>query len=120
MSLRIFPSSSAVFAALFSGLLLMSCEDKGKETPPQTEAEKLFERGRVVYMTQCTACHAQDPSQNGGVGPAIAGSSIELLRSKVLKNEYPAGYTPKRETKAMIALPHLEKDIEAIAAYLKR
>lgn len=98
----------------------MSCEDKAKNAAPLTEAEKLIDRGRVVYVTQCIACHAQDPKQNGSVGPAIAGSSVELLRAKVLKNEYPVGYKAKRATGNMIALPHLEKDIEAIAAYLNQ
>ena len=98
-----------------------ACETKS-EAPVAavTEAQKLQERGRVVYLTQCTACHGQDPKQNGGVGPAVAGSSIDLIRSKVLKNEYPTGYQPKRSTRAMIALPHLEKDIDAIAAFLQQ
>ncbi len=31
---------------------------------------------------------------------------------------YPEGYKPKRETKAMIPLPYLEKDLPALAVYL--
>ena len=110
-----------VIAIAVFQMMVLGCEKKAESPePPKTELQKLQERGKVVYMTQCTACHAQDPQQNGGVGPAIAGSSVELLRAKVLKNEYPEGYKPKRETKAMIALPHLEKDIDALAAFLQQ
>ena len=80
----------------------------------------LAKRGGVVYDTNCTACHARDPGQKGPVGPAIADSSLELLEYKVLRNEYPPGYTPKRDTKAMIPLVHLEKDLPAIHAFLER
>jgi hypothetical protein len=41
-----------------------------------------------------------------------------LLSAKVLRNEYPAGYTPKRDTRAMAPLPHLERELPALAAYL--
>jgi len=75
-------------------------------------------RGRQVYLTNCTACHAQDPSQPGPVGPEVGSSSLELLRAKVLRNEYPPGYSPKRDTKAMIPLVHLEPELEALAAFL--
>ena len=90
---------------------LGACSEGGDEDP-------LVARGRTVYLNNCTACHARDPSQVGPVGPAIAGSSQELLEAKVLRNEYPPGYTPKRETQAMIVLPHLEPEIPAIAAFL--
>lgn len=78
----------------------------------------LVSRGRQVYLTNCTACHSQDPSQPGPAGPEVAGTPLELLRAKVLRNEYPPGYTPKRETKAMIPLVHLEPELEALAAFL--
>jgi mono/diheme cytochrome c family protein len=78
----------------------------------------LAKRGAQVYQSNCTACHALDPTQAGPVGPPIAGSPLELLRAKVLRNEYPPGYTPKRDTKAMIPLAHLEPELPAIAAFL--
>jgi mono/diheme cytochrome c family protein len=90
--------------------------------PAQAAMEKtvveLAKRGRAVYQANCTACHNNDPSQKGAVGPALAGSSLELLRTKVLRNEYPPGYTPKQATGQMVALPHLEPDLPALAAYL--
>jgi mono/diheme cytochrome c family protein len=78
----------------------------------------LAKRGAQLYQGNCTACHALDPTQAGPVGPPIAGSPLELLQAKVLRNEYPPGYAPKRETKAMIPLPHLEPELPAIAAFL--
>jgi mono/diheme cytochrome c family protein len=86
--------------------------------PPATQESVRVERGRRVYQANCIACHNPDPTQPGAIGPALAGSSEALLRAKVLHNEYPPGYEPKRTSHAMIALPHLENDIPALAAYL--
>lgn len=80
----------------------------------------LAKRGEQVYLTNCTACHAHDPSKPGPVGPPIAGSSLELLTAKVLRNEYPPGYTPQRDTRAMIPLAHVEPELPALAAYLAK
>jgi hypothetical protein len=35
-----------------------------------------------------------------------------------MRNEYPAGYTPKRSTSAMVPLPHLEPKLDDLSAYL--
>lgn len=104
----------ALALAVCAGAFLAGCGDSGAEDPEAA----LRKRGRVVYDTNCTACHAIDPAKPGPVGPAIAGSSLALLEAKVLRNEYPPGYEPQRETQAMIPLPHLEKDLPAIHAYL--
>ena len=96
-------------------LALAACGSGGEADDPQAA---LVARGRAVYETVCTACHARRPTEPGPVGPPIAGSSEQLLRAKVLRNEYPPGYTPKRNTHAMVPFPHLEPDIPAIAAYL--
>ena len=85
---------------------------------PEAPPEKLAKRGRAVYIANCSACHAADPSQVGSLGPPVAGSSRELLEARVLHNTYPEGYTPKRDTRAMVALPFLANDIGALAAYL--
>ena len=37
-----------------------------------------------------------------------------------MRNQYPEGYTPKRDTRAMIALPYLANDLEAITAFLAK
>ena len=95
-------------------LLLLACSNE-----PKAPSDPLAERGRSVYVQQCIACHNPDPAQPGAVGPAIKGSSRELVEARVLHAGYPPGYTPKRTTTAMVALPHLEGDIDALAAYLK-
>jgi mono/diheme cytochrome c family protein len=76
-------------------------------------------RGRQVYMSQCTTCHASDPSQPGPIGPDIKGSSRELREAKVLRGTYPPGYKPKRPTAVMPPQPQVAGDIPALAAYLK-
>lgn len=77
------------------------------------------ERGRQVYISQCTACHAFDPSQPGPVGPPVKGASQELLEAKVQRGTYPPGYTPKRPTSVMPPQPQVAADVPALAAYLK-
>ena len=102
-----------------------SSADAGSTEPAVTEpvvaepadGDALVARGERVYRQVCIQCHAPDPTQNA-VGPALAGSSLELLEPKVLRNEYPPGYTPKATTGVMIPLPHVEKDLPALAAYL--
>jgi len=69
-------------------------------------------------VANCTACHSPDPTRDGTMGPAIAGSSPELVEARVVRAEYPPGYTPKRDTKLMPAQPFLKADVPAIAAYL--
>jgi mono/diheme cytochrome c family protein len=101
-------------ALVLAGGLALALAACGRE-PLSPEAE----RGRQVYLSQCTACHATDPSQPGAVGPEIKGASPELLEAKVLRGAYPPGYRPKRPTAAMPPQPHLANDIPALAAYLK-
>jgi len=87
-----------------------------RDSDPQAA---LVRRGKVVFETNCIACHSPDPRKDGPVGPANACASLELLEAKVLRNEYPPGYTPKRDTRAMAPLPYLEKEMPALAAYLQ-
>ncbi len=76
------------------------------------------ERGKQVYLSNCILCHNPDPRQPGSQGPAIAGSSRELVEARVVHAAYPPGYTPKRTTKAMIALPHLASKVDDLTAFL--
>jgi len=87
--------------------------------PAQTP-EQLYERGRSIYAANCTACHGIDPTKPGGLGPEIAGSSRELIEARVLHAAYPPGYSPKRDTKLMVALPHLKNELDALAVYLEQ
>ena len=92
----------------------LACSGEEASDPQQA----LVARGQQVYASNCTACHAPEPAQVGPIGPAISGAPLALLEAKVLRNEYPAGYTPQRDTKAMIPLVHLEPELPALAAYL--
>jgi mono/diheme cytochrome c family protein len=76
------------------------------------------ERGRRVYVANCTVCHNTDPALPGSIGPAVAGSERALVEARVLRAEYPPGYTPKRRTHAMVALPQLAGSIDDLATYL--
>ena len=76
-------------------------------------------RGRQVYLAQCTACHNSDPSKNGPLGPAIKGSSRELLEARVLRGVYPPGYKPKRGTAIMQPMPQLVSALDYLASFLK-
>ena len=71
-----------------------------------------------MYTANCTACHNRDPSKDGPLGPAVRGSSKELLEALLLRGEYPPNYKPKRPTKAMLTFPFLEPEISYLAAYL--
>lgn len=77
------------------------------------------QRGRQVYLAQCTACHSMDPSQPGPLGPPIKGSSRELLEARLLRGTYPPGYRPKSTTRLMPPQPALAGDVDALAAFLK-
>jgi len=75
-------------------------------------------RGRQIYMSNCVVCHNPDPNLPGSQGPAIAGSSRELVEARLLHLSYPPGYKPKRTTHAMRALPQLAGHIGEITAFL--
>ena len=101
-------------------LLALACT---KKEPASTEPKimtsaELRSRGQQVYLSNCTSCHSGNAKLDGPLGPALAGSSLELLKARVLTKGYPPGYKPKRETNVMPALPHLAPEIEALAEYL--
>lgn len=109
----------AVACALaFVGCTKKSSDSANSEMKTEMTIEQLAQRGKSIYMSNCMACHNVDPTKDGSVGPAVMGSSKELLEARIMKAEYPAGYKPKRDTHTMVALPHLEKEIPSLAAYL--
>ena len=96
--------------------LLVGCTPK---TPPSGGPEvSLASRGEAVYMANCIACHNKDPKLDGPIGPANHGSSLDLVRARVLEAKYPPNYKPKRDTKLMQPMPFLKNDIEALHAFL--
>lgn len=103
-----------IFVIAFAGLSCKSesivSEDSATRTPQET--------GRVIYQTKCISCHNVDPKKSGSLGPDVAGSSLELLRAKIIHGTYPPGYTPKKDTMMMRKFPELEKDLDSLFAYL--
>jgi len=107
---------SAVFACAAGGALALFLSTGCGEG--EKDSTSAAERGRRVYLVNCTACHNTDPALPGSIGPAVAGSKRELIEARVLRAEYPPGYTPKRPTRAMAALPQLAGSIDDLTAYL--
>jgi hypothetical protein len=52
------------------------------------------------------------------VGPPVKGASRALLEARLLHAGYPPGYTPKRSSAVMPAMPQLAASIPDLAAYL--
>ena len=105
---------SAFISTLGCAWIALACSqesDSGATTD-------LAARGKHYYQNVCIACHSADPSQDGTLGPAVAGSSQALLDAKVLHGKYPPGYAPKRSTQAMPSFAFLAQEIPALAAYL--
>ena len=105
------------FATIIMLISFAACTKKSVERQTMSP-EELQKRGDMVYHSFCVACHHRDPHQEGILGPAVTGSSLELLQERILHATYPNGYQPKRPTKIMYAIPQIEKDIPAIHAYL--
>ena len=99
-------------AVLLAGVLLGACSES-------STTDQAIARGRNTYQALCISCHASDPAQPGPIGPPVKGSSQALLEAKVLRGEYPPGYTPKRPTKLMPPMPQLANAIPDLVAYLK-
>jgi len=103
-------------------LLLTSCDlnifketDTDVEVVSEKNNETLTlgsdpERGKVIYYANCISCHNYNPKKPGSIGPQIYRSSKEL--------KYPKNYKPKMPTKIMPLLPHLDKEIANLYAFL--
>lgn len=103
--------------ALLSLVALGACTQR--ESPGSKDgALAPAAHGRRIYAANCTACHNPDPLKEGSLGPAVAGSSLELLERRIVHGDYPDAYVPKRKSKVMVALPHLKGEIESLHKYL--
>ena len=100
------------------GLATVALACSGEPDPGARPRDPLAVEGERVYQNVCIACHHGNPAKDGSLGPAIAGSPRALIEAKVLRGEYPPGYTPKRETRAMPRFEYLADRIDALAAYL--
>jgi mono/diheme cytochrome c family protein len=92
-----------------------ACGKREDVSPEQARLDK----GRTLYTLRCASCHhPSDPRKDGGIGPAVAGSSLELLDARLNGNGYPEGYAPKRATKVMPKLPTTPEELAALHAFL--
>jgi mono/diheme cytochrome c family protein len=107
----------ALFIAACLFLMLSACSSDSGDSAGAKDQN--WQRGRSVYVANCVACHNNDPSRDGTIGPALQGSPPELVETRVLRTEYPPGYTPKRNTKVMPTFPFLKSEVKYLAAYLK-
>ena len=101
----------AAAVSLGLGVFCLACRPSTDDSP--------VELGRRAYVANCTACHNPDPAKDGTLGPALAGSSLALVEARVLRAEYPPGYTPKRPSQLMPAQPYLKSEVPNLAAYLE-
>ena len=101
--------------AILAGFALSACSKESSDSPKSAD----WQRGRAVYIANCVACHNNDTSKDGPIGPAIKESSRELLEARVLSTSYPPNYRPKRPTKVMPQFPFLKDEIPYLATYLK-
>ena len=99
-------------------LVAVRCTRNAAPDISKMSSAELTERGKAIYQLNCISCHNPDPSKDGAVGPAIKGSSRELIEVRVLRAGYPVGYKSKRATQQMPPLPHLEREIPALAEFL--
>ena len=117
-----------LYFALLLIMLVSNCE---KENIEQEEAEvdqkKLnnnvvlttdIEKGRMVYFANCVSCHNNNPKKPGSIGPEVYGVSIDVLTQKIVSGKYPENYRPKRSSKIMPSMPHLNKDISNLHAFI--
>lgn len=105
-----------LLAALLAGAWLGCSDNGGGEATGSAAAQ----RGQKLYENVCIACHNADPKLDGSLGPALAGASLELLEAKVLRGEYPPGYTPARPSQAMPRFEYLKDHLADVAAYLQQ
>ncbi len=101
------------FGLALIAIAAMACAGESEESGDPAVA-----RGKKIYRNICVVCHNADPNQPGPLGPDIAGASLELLEARLLRGEYPAGYTPKRNTLQMPRFEFLEPNLDDIAAFL--
>ena len=117
----------------FTFLLIMlfsSCEKKSikqEEVESVPDQKKLnntialttdIEKGRMVYFANCVSCHNNNPKKPGSIGPEVYGASIDVLAQKIVFGKYPENYKPKRTSKIMPLMPHLNNEISNLHAFI--
>ena len=117
-----------LFFALLLIMLVSNCEKKSiEQEEAETDQKKLnntvalttdIEKGRTVYFANCVSCHNNNPKKPGSIGPEVYGVSIDVLTEKIVSGKYPENYRPKRTSKIMPSMPHLNKEISNLHAFI--
>ena len=119
-----------LFFAFLLIMLFSSCEKKSikqEEAESEPDQKKLnntialttyIEKGRMVYFANCVSCHNNNPKKPGSIGPEVYGASIDVLAQKIVFGKYPEDYKPKRTSKIMPLMPHLNKEILNLHAFI--
>ena len=117
---------------LFFVLLLMAlvsnCENKSLKHE-EAEVDKNnqknsvaltndIEKGRMVYFANCVSCHNNNTKKPGSIGPEVYGVPIDVLTQKIVSGKYPENYRPKRTSKIMPLMPHLNSEISNLYAFI--
>lgn len=80
-------------------------------------------KGKRIWLSTCIQCHNRDPNMKGSLGPEVVDAPLSVMTAKVMTGKYPdplpAGFVPKRKTKAMRPLPKFQNDIPSIHAYVQ-
>ncbi len=77
-----------------------------------------IEKGRTVYFANCVSCHNNNPKKPGSIGPIVYGVPIDVLTQKIVSGKYPENYRPKRTSKIMPLMPHLNGEISKLYAFI--
>ena len=119
-----------LFFTLLLIMLFSSCEKKSikqEEAESELDQKKLnntialttdIEKGRMVYFANCVSCHNNNPKKPGSIGPEVYGASIDVLAQKIVFGKYPENYRPKRTSKIMPLMPHLNKEISNLHTFI--
>ena len=116
---------------LFFVLLLMAlvsnCENKSLKHEEEVDKNNQknsvaltndIEKGRMVYFANCVSCHNNNPKKPGSIGPVVYGVPIDVLTQKIVSGKYPENYRPKRTSKIMPLMPHLNSEISNLYAFI--
>ena len=117
-----------LFFTLLLILLVSNCEKKHiEQEKSEADQKKLnnnvvlktdIEKGRMLYFANCVSCHNNNPKKPGSIGPEVYGVSIDVLTQKIVSGKYPENYRPKRLSKIMPSMPHLNKEISNLHAFI--
>tara|TARA_B100000945_G_scaffold312669_1_gene307539 strand:+ start:329 stop:664 length:336 start_codon:yes stop_codon:yes gene_type:complete len=77
-----------------------------------------IEKGRIIYYANCVSYHNNNPKKLGSIGPKVYGATIDVLTQKIVSGKYPKNYIPKRKSKIMPIMPHLNKKILTLHAFI--